>query len=97
MKLAYPALFEPQPEGGFTVTFLDFPEAITEGDTFEQAYNNAAECLNLVLEVRIEQDGYLPLPSQVPLGHFYRRSGFLSSVEWQAVIEEINNNDAEKR
>jgi len=62
MKIAYPVSFEPQPEGGFTVTFPDFPEAITEGDTIEQARFNAAECLSLVLDVRMEQADTIPLP-----------------------------------
>jgi predicted RNase H-like HicB family nuclease len=31
MRYAYPYDLLPQPEGGFTVTFPDVPEAITEG------------------------------------------------------------------
>ena len=62
MKIAYPVSFEPQPEGGFTVTFPDFPEAITEGDTIEQARFNAAECLTLVLDVRMELEDSIPFP-----------------------------------
>lgn len=96
MRLAYPALFEPQPEGGFTVTFPDFPEAITEGDTFEQAYGNAAECLALVLDVCMEQDGYSPLPSQLPRGDSSGSGGFFSSVEWQAAAEKVSNDVAKK-
>lgn len=63
MKIAYPALFESQAAGGYTVTFPDLPEAITEGDDLEQARFNAAECLSLVLDVRIEQGDSLPFPS----------------------------------
>ena len=62
MKIAYPASFETQPDGGFTVTFPDFPEAITEGDTLEHARFNAAECLSLVLDVRMEEGDTIPLP-----------------------------------
>jgi antitoxin HicB len=29
---AYPATLIPDPDGGFTVTFRDVPEAITEGE-----------------------------------------------------------------
>jgi antitoxin HicB len=32
---AYPAALSPNPDGGFTVTFRDVPEAITEGDIGE--------------------------------------------------------------
>lgn len=63
MRIAYPALFEIQPDGGYTVTFADFPEAITEGDTLEQARFNAAECLSLALDVRMELGDPIPSPS----------------------------------
>jgi antitoxin HicB len=63
MRIAYPALFDPQPQGGYTVTFPDLPEAITEGDSLDEARFNAAECLSLVLDVRIEQGDALPMPS----------------------------------
>jgi hypothetical protein len=33
----YAAVLEAQPEGGFTATFPGIPEAITEGDTREEA------------------------------------------------------------
>ena len=32
MRYAYPYVAEAQPEGGWTVTFPDVPEAITQGD-----------------------------------------------------------------
>ena len=35
--MKFPALFDPAHEGGFTVTFRDLPEAITEGETLEEA------------------------------------------------------------
>ena len=37
-KLYYPAIFHTAEEGGFWITFLDFPECITEGDDMEDAY-----------------------------------------------------------
>lgn len=62
MKIAYPAVFEAQSEGGFSVTLPDFPEAITEGDNLDAARFNAAECLSLVLQVRIEMGDFIPPP-----------------------------------
>ena len=55
-KVRYPAVLKAQSEGGFTVTFLDFPEAVTEGDDRAQALANASEALSLVLLQR-EADG----------------------------------------
>jgi len=53
-----------QAEGGFTVTFPDIPEVITEGDTMEEARFNAAEALSLALSVRVELGDVIPTPTQ---------------------------------
>lgn len=63
MKLLYPATFEPQPDGGFTVLFADFPEAITEGDTEDESILHAQEVLSLSLRGRIEDGQPIPTPS----------------------------------
>lgn len=63
MNLLYPASFEPQPEGGFTVLFRDIPEAITEGDTLDEAMLHAQEVLSLCLRGRIEDGQPIPLPT----------------------------------
>lgn len=64
----YAALLEAQPEGGFTVTFPDIPEAITEGDTREEALFHAVDVLTLCLEERIESGDTLPMASTVEGG-----------------------------
>lgn len=61
----YAAVLDSQPEGGFTVTFPDIPEAITEGDTKEEALFHAADVLTLCLEERIESGDALPVASKV--------------------------------
>jgi hypothetical protein len=33
LNACLPAALTPDPDGGFTITFRDVPEAITEGDT----------------------------------------------------------------
>jgi antitoxin HicB len=58
----YQALLEPQPGGGFTVTFPDLPDAITEGDTEAEALLNAAEVLTLTLEGRRDEGEEIPEP-----------------------------------
>ena len=63
MNLLYPANFEPQPDGGFSVLFTDLPEAITEGDTFDEAMLHAQEVLSLSLRGRIEDGQPVPQPS----------------------------------
>jgi len=64
MKIAYQAVFEPADEGGFCVTFPDLADAITEGDSWEEAFYNAEEVLNLVLEGRMEEGMEIPEPKQ---------------------------------
>jgi hypothetical protein len=41
---AYPATLTPDPDGGFTVTFRDLPDAITEGDNRDEALLRAEWC-----------------------------------------------------
>jgi len=46
-----PLILSPQPEGGYTVTSPVLPELVTEGNTVEEALNNADSRTNL--EARI--------------------------------------------
>jgi len=62
MKIEYPAIFDPADEGGFTITFPDFPEAISEGDSLEEANYNSIEVLALTLKSRMEDNELIPLP-----------------------------------
>ena len=61
-ELAYkiPLVFEPQPEGGYTVTCPILPELITEGDTIAEALANVKDALTAILEAY--QDLKRPLP-----------------------------------
>lgn len=63
MKIAYQAILDPQPEGGFTVVFPDLPDAITEGDSESEALFNAVEVLTLTLDGRMDEGGEIPEPS----------------------------------
>jgi antitoxin HicB len=49
MEYIFDARLEPDPDGGFIVTFPDVPEAITAGETREEALANATEALGLAL------------------------------------------------
>ena len=60
---AYPAALISDPEGGFTVTFRDVPEAITEGDTREEALLRAEDALESALAMYIAAKEALPEPS----------------------------------
>lgn len=47
---SYFAVFDPAQEGGFNVSFPDFPGCVTFGKNFEQAKKMAKEVLELWIE-----------------------------------------------
>ena len=63
MRYAYPYELLPQPEGGFTVTFPDVPEAITQGETEEEAAAMAEDALVTALSFYTDKAERLPHPS----------------------------------
>jgi antitoxin HicB len=65
---AYPAALTPDPDGGFTVTFRDVPEAITEGDTKEEALLRAEDALESALAMYISAKEPLPSSSEAKAG-----------------------------
>lgn len=84
MQYLYPASLEPDPDGGYVVTFRDVPEAITHGMSREEALENAREALGLALR------GYLaderPLPEPGPGGDHPRIAPYAADAAKLAVI-----------
>ncbi len=62
-RFSFPATFRPDDDGGFVVTFRDLPEAITQGDTEQQALIEAADCLEEAIAARIDDKLDIPEPS----------------------------------
>ncbi|OHC74730.1 MAG: hypothetical protein A3G18_07040 [Rhodospirillales bacterium RIFCSPLOWO2_12_FULL_58_28] len=62
-RYCYPFDLHKESEGGFSVTFLDFAEAITDGDTVDEAVAEAADCLEEALAGRIVRREDIPPPS----------------------------------
>jgi len=63
MRYAFPYELLPQPEGGFTATFPDVPEAITQGDTQKEAATMAEDALVTALSFYTDRAEPLPHPS----------------------------------
>ena len=59
-EYTFTAVFEPEPEGGYTVHFPALRGCITYGDTLDEARDMAKEALELYLE-SLREDG-LPIP-----------------------------------
>ena len=53
-------------DGGYVVTFGQFPEAITQGDTVEEALAEAQDCLDEALASRIESGEPIPARAGKP-------------------------------
>ena len=62
-KLRYTVIYEPQPEGGYTVTVPALPGCVSEGDTLREARRMATDAIRAYCESLL-RDG-LPLPKDV--------------------------------
>jgi antitoxin HicB len=60
---AYSAPLTPDPDGGFTVTFRNVPEAITKGDTRDEALLRAEDPLESALAMYVAAKEPLPTSS----------------------------------
>ena len=48
-RLFYPAILHSADEGGYWITFPDFPECMTQGETLDDSYANALDALGLCI------------------------------------------------
>ena len=63
-RFVYPVKLSPDKrDGGYVVTCRDLPEAITQGETVEEALAEAADCLEEAIAGRIEEGSDIPAPS----------------------------------
>ena len=63
MVLNYTAVFEPQPEGGYTVVVPALPGCITEGDSMKEARKMASDAIKAYCESLLKDN--LPLPKDI--------------------------------
>lgn len=66
-NLIYPAVFNPAEEGGYNVSFPDFPGCVTFGQNLDEAKEKAAEVLELWLEELSESHQAIPVHSEKPI------------------------------
>ncbi|RXZ38154.1 type II toxin-antitoxin system HicB family antitoxin [Oxalobacteraceae bacterium CAVE-383] len=67
--MKYPATFtRDRKNGGFVVTFRDIPEAITQGDTEDEAMEMARDVLTEAMSVYFDEKRAVPLPSAAKRG-----------------------------
>ena len=61
-RVFYVAIFHEE-DNRYWVSFPDFPECFSEGDTLEECFLHAQEALELCIEDRIINNQILPNPS----------------------------------
>ncbi len=63
----YTAVFEPAPEGGYTVTVPALPGLVTEGDTFEEATAMVQDAIRGYLEALTKAGDEIPVEHGEPI------------------------------
>jgi antitoxin HicB len=67
--LAYPVRLTPDREsGGYVVGFPDIPEALTQGETVEEALQQAHDALETALDFYFDDRRPVPMPSRPKRG-----------------------------
>lgn len=85
-KIYYPCNIREE-NGIYYVNFLDFDEAFTDGETFEEAIKNAKDVLEAVAYSYIKHKKKLPKPT------FSKQSGNLVYIDlWVDLVKDRVNN-----
>lgn len=96
-KLFYPAVFEPEEDGGFTVDFPDIPGCYTQGENLEDCYEMAFDVLGLCLSVMEDQKETIPTPSN-PQDIPVEKGQFVAVIEFDlAAYNRKHNSKAVKK
>ena len=67
--MKFPVTLTPdETDDGFVVTFRDIPEAITQGETREDALAMALEAVEVAMEFYFEDKRSVPMPSKLKRG-----------------------------
>lgn len=90
-KIFYPALFHNTEEGGFWVSFPDFPECLTEGDNMEDAYAMAVDALGLCLSEKDKNHEVFPKASE-PSAIQHDKDSFIVVIEFDMLAYKKRTN-----
>lgn len=87
----YPAQFE-KTDGGYSVTFKDIPEAITFGDSYDDAIAMAEDALATAMEFYFEDKRLVPPPSALQSGDVAIRLSASIAVKVLLLNEMVKQN-----
>ncbi|QWT53767.1 type II toxin-antitoxin system HicB family antitoxin [Eubacterium sp. MSJ-33] len=80
----YPAIFHNDEKGGYWISFPDFPECMTQGETMEEAYEMAVEAMGLCIDDRLRNEESLPEVS-APVDYILQEGDFSCLIEFDLV------------
>ena len=80
----YPAIFHNDEKGGYWISFPDFPECMTQGETMEEAYEMAVEAMGLCIDDRLKNEESLPEVS-APVDYILQEGDFSCVIEFDLV------------
>ena len=80
----YPAIFHNDEKGGYWISFPDFPECMTQGETMEEAYEMAVEAMGLCIDDRLKNEESLPEVS-APVDYILQEGDFTCLIEFDLV------------
>ncbi len=80
----YPAIFHNDEKGGYWISFPDFPECMTQGETMEEAYEMAVEAMGLCIDDRLKNEKSLPEVS-APVDYILQEGDFSCLIEFDLV------------
>ena len=80
----YPAIFHNDEKGGYWISFPDFPECMTQGETIEEAYEMAVEAMGLCIDDRLRNEESLPEVS-APVDYILQEGDFSCLIEFDLV------------
>ena len=82
-KILYPAIFHRE-KGGYWVSFPDIPGCLTDGDTLQEAYDNALDALGLYIE-DIKAEDY-PVINEKHMPKNLKKNEMLVLVDFDPVV-----------
>lgn len=62
-NIYYPAIFHIAEEGGYWISFPDFEECFSQGESIDEAFSVARQSMELAIEDRLDNGMELPTPT----------------------------------
>jgi antitoxin HicB len=70
-SIAFRCRLHPDENGGYVVTFPDLPFGVTQGETVAEALDEAADCLETILAVLVDEGRDIPEPSKIKRSEYW--------------------------